>query len=70
MLWQLFSYEQLVDICYVCGLIGRTIESSGYVGSQGAKQLFGPWIRATRVPISPMMAQGHRNNQGSSPLSE
>lgn len=40
-IWQSFIYEELPDICYICGIVERTMEFDACAEIHGAKQLYG-----------------------------
>lgn len=61
MIWQSFVYEELPEICYNYGLMGRSMESCSCVLDLEPKPVYGPWIHAAKVPVSPVMTQSSEN---------
>lgn len=65
--WQQFIYEELSDLCYHRGLLGRTLESCGCMVNPEVKPLHGPWIHAAWIPVAPLTAPTDRRSPTPTP---
>ena len=44
-LWCPFTYEFLLDFCYICGILGHVDADSMTGDRKNKKKEFGPWLR-------------------------